>query len=196
MGNFFLELPSKQLGSKSPWISKLLSKPVSFRKKMTKLSSLFALATLACGASLLSTLPAIAQQPPVFTIASNGSGINILTNGQPLSGPITGTAGGSQDSTVCGWMNTQPNHTFSINANTLMSMKIQVTNPSGNTNIPYTLMIRNASDPSAAPFCAIAAPGIPAEIGGVWSKEGKYQVFVGNFDSASARDPYVLEISK
>ena len=77
-----------------------------------------------------------------------------------------------------------------------MSMKIKVSNPSGNTDIPYTLMIRNASDPSAAPFCAIAAPGIPAEIGGVWSKEGNYQIFVGNFDSASARDPYILEISK
>ena len=74
-------------------------------------------------------------------------------------------------------------------------MKIRVNSPSGQTNIPYTLMIKNANDPSASPFCAIAAPGIPAEIGGVWSKEGNYQIFVGNFESSSARDAYVLSIS-
>ena len=160
---------------------------------MTKFSSILAFATVASGALLL-TAPAIAE-PTTFTIASSASGLNIQTNGRNFSGTISGTAGGSQDSVGCGWMSSKPNHTFSVDADSIVSMKIRVSNPNGSTNVPYTLMIKNASDPGASSFCAIAAPGIPAEIGGVWNKEGNYQIFVGNFDSSTARDPYVLDIS-
>ncbi|AFY39153.1 hypothetical protein Lepto7376_2901 [[Leptolyngbya] sp. PCC 7376] len=162
---------------------------------MTKFSSLFTLAAVASGAFFLATAPAIAQ-PSTFTIASSGSGLDILANGKPFSGQISGTAGGTQDSTGCGWMSNRPNHTFSVSADNIVSMKIRVTNPTGATTVPYTLMIKNASDPSASPFCAIAAAGIPAEIGGVWSQEGNYEIFVGNFESSTARDSYILEISK
>ena len=162
---------------------------------MTKFSPKQILPMVAWGTLLTAATPLLAQ-PAAFTIASNGSGINILSNGQPLAGAIRGIAGGSQDSVGCGWMGNQPNHTFSVNANSIVSMKISVSNPSGNTNIPYTLMIKNASDPNSAPFCAIAAPGIPAEIGGVWSQEGRYQIFVGNFESSTARDPYTLTITQ
>ncbi|OKH16842.1 hypothetical protein [[Limnothrix rosea] IAM M-220] len=160
---------------------------------MTTFSSKLTFAAAACGAFLLAAAPAIAQSE--FTITSTGSGISISANGQPISGQISGTAGGNKDSGGCGWISNQANHTFSVNANSMVSMKIQVNSPSGQTNIPYTLMIKDANNPEASSFCAIAAPGIPAEISGVWSQEGNYQIFVGNFESSSNRDSYVLSIS-
>ncbi len=161
---------------------------------MTKFSSKFTFAAAACGAFLFAAAPAIAQS--AFTITSTSSGISVLANGQPVVGQISGTAGGGKDSGGCGWISGSPNHTFSVNSNSMVSMKIKVSSPNGQTNTPYTLMIKNANDPGANPFCAIAAPGIPAEIGGVWSQAGNYQIFVGNFESSSVRDPYVLNISK
>ena len=151
-------------------------------------------AALATGLVLSATTAAIAG-PVAFTVTSDGS----VTSGEPYNGTITGQAGGTVDSDFCGWIAAQPNHTFKIDANGIVSMKLTVTDPNGEVSKPFTLLIKNATDPSADPFCAIADPfsGIPAEIGGVWNP-GSYNVFIGNFEQSgtAGQAPYVLNISQ
>ena len=133
--------------------------------------------------------------PETFTIAANGS----ITSNEVFNGTITGQAGGPTNSNFCGWIANRPNHTFRINGNGLMSLNLSVVDPNGGVSRPFTLLIKNADDPNADPFCAIADPlsGIPAEIGGVWNP-GRYQVFIGNFEQAgnAGSAPYVLQISQ
>ncbi|MBV5259556.1 hypothetical protein FLX56_14130 [Synechococcus moorigangaii CMS01] len=133
--------------------------------------------------------------PETFTIAANGN----ITSSEPFNGTITGQAGGTVNSNFCGWVATNPNHTFRINGNGLMSLNLSVVDPNGGVSRPFTLLIKNIDNPKADPFCAIADPssGIAAEIGGVWHP-GRYQVFVGNFDQAGnvGQSPYVLQIAQ
>lgn len=160
-----------------------------------KLSTAISLSAAVTSVITLATAPAIAQ-PQNFTVASSGSKVSIQTNGQTFNGSIRGNAGGNVDSAGCGWMSSTPNHTFTISSGGIVSMKLSVTDTSGGTQIPYTLMIKNASDPNATPFCAIADPfsNAKAEIGGVWNP-GNYQVFIGNFETQNQKDAYVLNIS-
>ncbi|NJN73237.1 MAG: hypothetical protein HC799_10760 [Limnothrix sp. RL_2_0] len=160
-----------------------------------KLSTAISLSAAVVGTLAIAIAPAIAQ-PRNFTVASSGSQVSIQTNGQAFSGPIRGTAGGNMDSVGCGWMSNTPNHTFTIGPGGIVSMKLSVTDANGGTQKPYTLMIKNASDPNATPFCAIADPfsNAKAEIGGVWNP-GNYQVFIGNFETQNQKDAYVLNIS-
>ena len=133
--------------------------------------------------------------PQTFTIAANGA----ITSSETFNGVINGQAGGPVNSNFCGWIATNPNHTFRIDGNGLMSLNLSVVDVDGGSSQPFTLLIKNANDPNADPFCAIADPssGIPAEIGGVWNP-GKYQVFIGNFEQSGAagRVSYVLNVSQ
>ncbi|MEB3225141.1 MAG: hypothetical protein VKJ86_04990 [Synechococcus sp.] len=157
--------------------------------------------TIAGVTFLLSLLPGIGSiqkaiaGPETFTIAANGT----ITSSETFNGIITGQAGGPVNSNFCGWIASSPNHTFRINGNGLMSLNLSVVDGNGGVSRPFTLLIKNADDPKAAPFCAIADPssGIPAEIGGVWNP-GRYQVFIGNFEQSgnAGRAPYVLQISQ
>lgn len=160
-----------------------------------KLSTTISLSAAVVSAMAIVTAPAIAQ-PRNFTVASSGSQVSIQANGQAFSGSIRGNAGGNMDSAGCGWMSSAPNHTFTISPGGIVSMKLSVTDANGGTQKPYTLMIKNASDPNATPFCAIADPfsNAQAEIGGVWNP-GNYQVFIGNFETQNQKDAYVLNIS-
>lgn len=163
---------------------------------MTKFFVKTAFTALCLGAISLGTVaPAIAQ-PQSFTVVTNGEQLNLQVDGQTYNGQVRGNAGGQTNSGLCGWTESSPNHSFRINAEGLVSMKIEVVSPS--TPQPYTLMIRNASDPTASPFCAIADPnsGISAAIGGVWHSSSNYEIFVGNFDTSGSKLPYTLRISK
>jgi hypothetical protein len=144
--------------------------------------------------SLALTFPAIAQAQS-FTVAT-GANQSLLIDGNPYNNQIRGAAGGQKNSGTCGWIESSPNHTFSVNSGGLVSMKIEVASPS--VPQPYTLMIRNTSDPGAVPFCAIADPdsGIAAVIGGVWHASSTYEIFVGNFDTSGSKLPYILRITK
>lgn len=149
---------------------------------------------LAIGGVLAITTVAIAG-PTSFSVASNGA----ISSGEPYNGTITGQSGGTVNSNFCGWIASQPNHTFKIDASGIVSLKLTVTEPNGSVSKPFTLLIKNASDPSADPFCAIADPfsGIPAEIGGVWNP-GSYNIFIGNFEQSGAagQAAYTLKITQ
>lgn len=160
---------------------------------MTKLSSTLTLAAvLATALTLTGTAKAIAE-PQSFTITSNGSSLSVSATS------ITGMSGGNVNSDFCGWIAASPNHTFTINASGIVSLKLTAAQPNGGATQPFTLLIQNANDPSADPFCAIADPfsGIPAEIGGVWNP-GSYKVFIGNFEQSGAagQAAYVLKVSQ
>jgi len=160
---------------------------------MIKFRSTTAFSTAALSVLVFAYPPGVAISGPTsFHVTSDGSQVAILQGNQVYSRQITGLAGGSLDTTGCGWIDKAPNHTFSITSPDIISMTFSVT---GNNNAQFTLMIKNAADPEAVPFCAIADPftGIPAEISGVWD-QGKYEVYVGNFESQGERQSYVLDI--
>ncbi|BAW97256.1 hypothetical protein NIES970_22070 [[Synechococcus] sp. NIES-970] len=150
---------------------------------------------LALTASIGIMTPRAIAGPATFTIAANGS----ITSNEAFNGTITGQAGGSVNSNFCGWISGSPNHTFRINGNGLMSLNLSVVDANGGVSRPFTILVKNADDPNAAPFCAIADPasGIPAEIGGAWNP-GRYQVFIGSFErgGSASQAPYVLQISQ
>ncbi|MGB2924505.1 MAG: hypothetical protein WBB82_04335 [Limnothrix sp.] len=160
-----------------------------------KLSTTISLSAAIVGSVVIATTPAIAQ-PRNFTVASNGSQISLSANGSPFNGVIKGNAGGNVDSAGCGWMGSAPNHTFTVSNAGIVSMKLSVTDANGGSTQPYTLMIKSATDPNAAPFCAIADSfsNAKAEIGGVWNP-GTYQVFVGNFETQNKKSAYQLNIA-
>jgi hypothetical protein len=139
------------------------------------------------------TVPAIAA-PNQVTVTSSSSGLSIDAAGS-TNGTITGQSGNSQNSGFCGWIGSTANHRLTISSSGIVSLKLTVTEPSGTVSKPFTLLIKNAKDSSAAPFCAIADPfsGIPAQIGGVWNS-GDYDVFIGDFEGNS--NAYILKISQ
>ncbi len=141
--------------------------------------------TSIAAAMTLSLSPVIAQ-----------TAINIGNKLSPNPLQISGAkSGGNVNSSGCGWISSTPQHKLNINSQGIVSLKLTVTEPGNGTPQPYTLMIQNASNPSADTFCAIADPasGIKAEIGGVWNP-GTYNVYVGEFDQSS--HPYILKIAQ